>query len=328
MAGTRTRKRTEPMTLEGATRLLGVDSGATVADVMAARRDQAKRWHPDVNPSKAAVEKMRHINLATDMLCDHIRRGGYVDGIPRRNGARGYKPPDRQPRVFEVRFAEEVGVPVLAPDRHARVELDVMRAVQGGTRTVHFVRREPHSCHFCAGLGATPTGPKRFCPTCRGELPTGCTTCEGRGWIHVNPGSCRHCDGTGAALVERSVHLVLPPGITEVRRTLVRGWGDVADDGTTGNLWVDLVPSKTAVASVAPWRFEHYGHNWPKPEGRVESGWLAIRNTPLPDNEMRELGFWRDSESAEWVREAPSEGPQPILDLIRQRQFFVPQPAG
>ena len=54
---------------------------------------------------------------------------------------------------------------------------------------------------------------------------------------------------------------------------------------------------------------------------------MAITNTPLPDNEMRELGFWRDRGTLEWVRESPTEGAQPILDLIRQRQFFVPQPA-
>jgi hypothetical protein len=318
-------RRDKVMSVEDAAVILGVDGGAGIADVIRARRAQAKLWHPDINRRSGSQERMGLINRATDILCDHIRGGGYVDGVP---GAapRGFTPPTPQQRVFEVRFAEEVGVPVLAPDRHARLEIDVTDAAQGATRTVRFVRREPHSCHFCAGLGAAPTSPKRVCPDCRGEARLSCATCEGRGWLHLKPGSCRHCDGTGAGLVERSVRLILPPGISEVRRTLVKGWGDVAEDGTTGNLWVDLVPTQTAMPS-GPWRFEHYGHNWPRPEGRLESGWLAISNTPLPDDEMRELGFWRDQATFEWVRESPTEGAQSILDLIRQRQFFVPQPA-
>ena len=218
-------------------------------------------------------------------------------------------------------------MPILSPDRHARLEIDILDAHRGGTRTVRFVRKEPRSCVFCAGLGATPSSPKRVCPDCRGGVSVACETCQGRGWLFIQPGSCTHCDGTGAALVERSVHLVLPPGIESERRTLVRGWGDVGEDGSSGNLWVDLVPTKTSLSSTGPWRFEHYGHNWPRAEGRVESGWVAISNTPLPDDEMRELGFWRDQGTMEWIRESPTEGAQVILDLIRQRQFFVPQPA-
>jgi DnaJ-class molecular chaperone len=324
MAQTRAEK---TMTVEAAALLLEVDSGASVADVMHARRIQAKLWHPDINPRSASAKRMGLINRATDVLCDHIRAGGYVEGAPRTPSMRGFKPTTPQQRVFEVRFAEDISVPILAPDRHARLEIDTLDALQGVTRTVRFVRKEPRSCVFCAGLGATPSAPKRICPDCRGGVTVACESCQGRGWLFIEPGSCRHCDGTGAGLVERSVRLILPPGIDSERRTLVKGWGDVADDGSSGNLWVDLVPTQTPLASTGPWRFEHYGHNWPRPEGRTNSGWVAITNAPLPDDEMRELGFWRDRGTLEWVRESPTEGAQPILDLIRQRQFFVPQPA-
>jgi hypothetical protein len=39
---------------------------------------------------------------------------------------------------------------------------------------------------------------------------------------------------------------------------------------------------------------------------------------------MRELGFWRDPETQEWVRQSQAEDVDVILDLIVQRQFFVP----
>lgn len=314
----------EDRSLRRAASLLGVTSGATLDDVIQARRVQAKRWHPDINPKSGSAQRMGRINRATDLLCDFIRRGGHVNGIAPAARHRGPPPTPPAPRVFEVRFAEEVGVPISAPDRLARLELDLADAIQGGTHRVHFVRREPGRCQACAGLGASPAGPKCICPACGATGILDCVTCDGRGWLHLMPGSCQHCDGTGAALVEHSVLLKLPPAIHHERRVLVPGWGDVGDDGCAGNLWVDLVPTQTLVTS-APWRFDHFGHNWPRPEGRLSDGWLAISNSPLPDDEMRELGFWRDPESNEWIRQSPSDGAQPILDLLRQRQFFVPR---
>jgi hypothetical protein len=311
--------------IRAAARLLGVRHGATVDDVIQARRVQAKLWHPDINPESGSAERMGQINQATDLLCDFIRRGGLVSGLAPRAGRpqRPAAPAAAPPRVFEVRFEPQVSVPVSAPDRHARLEIDEIDALAGGMRTVRFVRREPGRCQACAGVGASPSGPKRVCPDCDGR-DWACPTCSGRGWLHLRPRSCRHCEGSGAARVECSVILKLPPGIRQVRRTMVKGWGDVDDEGNAGNLWVDLVPTVTVLQS-APWRFDYFGHNWPRPEGRTEGDWLAISNSPLPDEEMRELGFWRDPKSAEWVRQAPSDGSQGIIDLIRQRQFFVPQ---
>ena len=308
--------------------LLHVGRGATVDDVVQARRVQAKLFHPDVNPGSGSAERMGLINRACDLLCDHIRAGGEILGVPARARARMPRPvkPAPQPTVFNVRFDEEVGLPIKAPDRHARLEIDTQDAIQGGARPVRFVRREPGRCQFCAGLGAAPGSPKKICTDCDGAAPVSCPGCEGRGWISLAPGSCIHCGGTGAALVEHTIRLNLPPGIREVRRTMVRGWGDLEEDGSAGNLWIDLVPTVTAMRSEN-WRFAYFGHNWPRPEGRVDGDWLAISNTPLPDEEMRELGFWRDVATAEWVRQAPADHLPAILELIHQRQFFVPQPS-
>jgi DnaJ-class molecular chaperone len=321
-------KREERAALKAAAALLGVPAGATVEEVVQARRAQAKLWHPDVNPRTGSAARMGLINTACDLLCDYIRRGGHVEGARRRPSAgRPRAAREPQSRVFAVRFEEGVSAAVVsAPDRHARVEIDTFDAIEGGHKTVRFVRSEPGRCPACAGLGASPTSPKRVCPDCGGEGRFTCVACDGRGWIHMEPGSCKRCAGTGAGLVERSVRLMLPPGIREQRRTMVPGWGDLAEDGRSGNLWVDLVPTDTGMRS-SPWRFSYFGHDWPRPVPRVEGDWLTITNAPLPDEEMRELGFWRDPASSEWVRQAPSEGPGPLLDQIVQRQFFVPRVA-
>lgn len=314
--------------LRQAATLLGVQSGATVDDVMQARRTQAKLWHPDINPETGSVEHMGAINGAADLLCDFIRKGGEVDGVPAPQPPltrAPRKPRAELARVFEVRFAEGVSLPVSAPDRIVRLEIGEVEALQGTNRTLRFMRLEPRMCHYCAGLGADPAGPKRMCPDCDGKT-WHCPTCEGRGWLHLQPGTCRHCGGTGAALVERSIRLKLPPGIDGMRRTLIKGWGDLAEDGDAGNLWVDVVPAKTTTES-RPWRYGYFGHDWPAPEGAVLNGVLTLANAPLPDDEMREIGFWRDPKTSQWMRQVGPDGAPGVMSLIRQRQFFVPQPA-
>ena len=322
-------KKVQMAAVEAAAKLLGLRSGASLDDVVNARRLQAKIWHPDVNPTTGSAQRMGLINTAYDLLCDFIRGGGYVRGLKdkRTSIPKAAQARREAPTIFEVHFESGLSIPINPPDRLARVELDSLDAAAGGIFRVRFVRLEPGRCPTCAGLGASPGGPKRPCPDCAGGATITCPGCEGRGWIHLRPGSCPRCQGRGAGLVECTVRLRIPGGLREQRRALVPGWGDLAEDGTAGNLWVDLVPVDTSVRS-GEWRFAYFGHDWPRPAHRVDGDWLTVTNLPLPDDEMRDLGFWRDPRSSEWVRQSPSSGPDAILDLIVQRQFFVPAVRG
>ena len=57
--------------------LLGVDPGATTAQIKSAYRKLAKHYHPDVNDSSDAAEKFREITEAYDTLTDPGRRRRY-----------------------------------------------------------------------------------------------------------------------------------------------------------------------------------------------------------------------------------------------------------
>src|SRR5258708_12546256 len=136
--------------VRAAARLLGIRRGASIEDVVQARRVQAKMWHPDINPESGSAERMGQINAATDLLCDFIRRGGAISGMPAPVGQpRRPSTPTAAPRVFEVRFEPEVSVPVSTPDRHARLEIDEIDALAGAMRMVRFVPRHPHPRHAC-----------------------------------------------------------------------------------------------------------------------------------------------------------------------------------
>src|SRR6266481_9976485 len=67
--------------------LLSVKKSASVDDIRKAFRKLARKYHPDVNPDKAAEEKFKAISEANDVLSDPKKRkiydqvGFYSDNI-------------------------------------------------------------------------------------------------------------------------------------------------------------------------------------------------------------------------------------------------------
>jgi hypothetical protein len=53
--------------------ILGVDPGTPPAQLTAAYREQAKRWHPDRNTDEESAQRMAEVNAAYDLL----RAGGF-----------------------------------------------------------------------------------------------------------------------------------------------------------------------------------------------------------------------------------------------------------
>jgi curved DNA-binding protein CbpA len=56
---------------------LGIPAGASRAEAARAHRRLAKQFHPDVNPGRAAAERMRRINEAWRILSNPARRSRY-----------------------------------------------------------------------------------------------------------------------------------------------------------------------------------------------------------------------------------------------------------
>jgi curved DNA-binding protein len=58
--------------------VLGLNKGASEADIKSAFRKQARKYHPDVNPGdKTAEEKFKEINEAYEVLSDPDKRKRY-----------------------------------------------------------------------------------------------------------------------------------------------------------------------------------------------------------------------------------------------------------
>jgi molecular chaperone DnaJ len=72
--------------------LLGVDSGATAAQIRAAYRAKAKRLHPDVNREPGAAAAFAQLTVAYEVLSDRTRRREY-DASLARSDAPAHDPP-------------------------------------------------------------------------------------------------------------------------------------------------------------------------------------------------------------------------------------------
>ena len=84
--------------------ILGVNKDASEADIKAAYRKLAKKYHPDLNPgNKEADAKFKELNAANDLLSDNVKRTAFDRGEIDMEGQPRYQ--QQQQRTYRD-FAE------------------------------------------------------------------------------------------------------------------------------------------------------------------------------------------------------------------------------
>ncbi|MGE0593444.1 MAG: DnaJ C-terminal domain-containing protein [Vicinamibacterales bacterium] len=250
--------------------VLGLQQGASEADIRRAYRRLARRFHPDINPGDREAEaRFRQIVEAYETLVDPARRGRYDAGV-------GTSPPGAtrpatgfegfdfspggpgQPATFGDLFAdllvERLTPPVSAgrgADLHHRVTVSFEEALRGVEAVVRLTRRV--SCRVCSGRGHAASAASG-CPGCgaqgtvraaRGHMifSRTCPDCGGTG--RVRPQPCRACGGMGVEARADVVHVPLPPGVSTGEQVRFGGLGDAGCNGAApGDLYltVDVRP--------------------------------------------------------------------------------------
>src|SRR4051812_31312594 len=169
--------------------ILGVERGATLADVKRAYKRLARKFHPDINPGdRMAAAQFRQIAEAYETLSDEERRQRYdttgalsrgddggtfgFDGFDFTisvNGNNASTFGDLFADVLDQREARRAqGTPERGVDLHQSVALEFEEAIRGGQRA-----------------GTVPR---------RGV----CSTCRGGGPLHGAPAPCAPCHGPRA----------------------------------------------------------------------------------------------------------------------------------
>jgi molecular chaperone DnaJ len=247
--------------------ILGLEPGASPAEIKRAYRRLARRYHPGINPGDRAAEAMfGRISEAFDTLNDPERRRRY-------DAAGGRGPAPDEPGAFEFAgfdfsfaahgaeaatfselFAEVLhppatggNLPEPGADLHAALTLTFEESIRGTGREVMVTRQV--ECPACRGVGRIRTREGR-CSHCqatgkvrwaRGHMvfSKACAACAGTGRQHDV--RCEACGARGRSMRSEAVSVRVPPGVADGARLRIGEKGHAGRlSGRTGDLYVDV----------------------------------------------------------------------------------------
>ncbi len=241
--------------------VLGVERGASDAEIKRAFRKLAQRWHPDVNQDPDAAARFKEVSEAYQILSDPERRQRYdtfgragVDGGP---GGAGFEGFGGFSDIFDAFFGGAAGGggarrgrPQPGSDLRYDLRITFEEAVRGTEKEIDF--RALGRCETCEGSGAKPGTSAITCPQCegRGEVRSvrqtmlgqmvnvsACPRCRGEGKIVETP--CETCRGEGRTERKRTLRVTIPAGIDEGHQNRLTNEGEVGPrGGSPGSLYV------------------------------------------------------------------------------------------
>ena len=239
--------------------VLGVDRGASEADVKKAYRRLAMKYHPDRNSGdEQAEEKFKEASEAYEVLSDQEKRAGYdrfghaaVDGSA---GASTFNADDIGDIFGEV-FGDIFGggargrrAARRGADLQYVLDLTLEQAVGGDTVEIRVPTLAV--CDDCDGTGAKRGTAPTTCPECDGRgqirvsqgffsLQQTCSRCRGSGRVILDP--CRTCGGRGRVERRKTLSVKVPPGVDSGDRVRLSGEGEAGMQGAPpGDLYVQM----------------------------------------------------------------------------------------
>ncbi len=248
--------------------LLGVSRDADADSLKRAYRQQARKYHPDINKEAGAEEKFKEIGKAYEVLSDSQKRARYDQfGEAGLGGAAGM--PDMGDMggfgdLFETFFSGFGGSgaaggtrpqrrgPQQGDDLRYDLTIDFDKAVFGQEKEITIPHLE--ICDVCRGSGAKKGSGPITCSACGGagqvrratRTPFGsftqvaeCPNCGGSGQVIKDP--CNPCSGKGVKQVRKKLRINIPAGVDSGTRLRVSGEGNSGlKGGPSGDLYVFL----------------------------------------------------------------------------------------
>jgi molecular chaperone DnaJ len=250
--------------------ILGLEPGASSAEIKRAYRRLARRYHPGINPGDGAAEALfRRISEAYETLGDPERRqkydaaGGHSVPLARPGGTSPFEfagfdfsvaVQGPQAATFSELFAEILHPPAAdddtprpGADLHAALSVSFEESIRGVERQVTVMRQVP--CSACDGAGHVRTAEGR-CPHCqasgrvrwaRGHMvfAKSCAACGGTG--RQQSLRCNVCGSHGRAVRSEAVRVQVPAGVFDGARLRVAEKGHAGwRGGRAGDLYVDV----------------------------------------------------------------------------------------
>ncbi len=240
--------------------VLGVEKGATGAEIKKAFRRIAMKFHPDRNSDdKNSDEKFKEAQEAYEVLGDEEKKSAYdrfghagVDGNSGGGGGGGAGFSDVFGDVFGDIFGGGGGRgragPARGSDLRYDLQLDLEDAVKG--KTVQIDVPTMSHCDPCDGSGARKGSSPVTCTTCGGagqvrmsqgffSVQQACPQCRGRGQMISDP--CGDCHGQGVVEEHKTLSVKIPAGVDTGDRIRLAGKGEAGPQGgPAGDLYVQM----------------------------------------------------------------------------------------
>ncbi|CAK0875177.1 unnamed protein product [Prorocentrum cordatum] len=254
---------------------LGVERGASEAEIKKAYRRAALRSHPDKAPEgerEAYEERFKQISRAYEILSDPQKRQVYDargeaafngqdasggQGFPGGPGGFATQDPfDMFRNMFGGQnFDFGRGGRMRTPDVGYAMEVSLEDIYAGCTREVRY--QQDVVCTRCGGRGASRVD---ACSSCGGsgvrvtqrqvlpgvvtQVQQPCQACRGAG-ATVPPGAtCESCKGSGMMSKEAKLPVKVPPGCPSKSRFVFGGMADEAPGMETGDIIVEVWEKK------------------------------------------------------------------------------------
>lgn len=254
-------------------KVLGLEKGASDAEIKKAFKKLAMKYHPDRNPdNKEAEEKFKEINEAYQVLSDPEKKSRYDQfGTTDFNGGfggggfgGGFDFSDLGD-IFGDIFGGFGGArrnpnaPRKGADIETTINLSFEDAVFGVEKEISITKNE--KCEDCGGSGAKAGTSPKTCDKCSGTgkvtmqrntafgsfaTQTTCDKCNGKGKIIETP--CQKCRGTGKNRTQKKITIKVPAGVDTGNVIPLRGHGQPGTNGgPSGDLYVNIrvAPHKT-----------------------------------------------------------------------------------
>jgi molecular chaperone DnaJ len=248
--------------------VLGLEPGASVAEIKRAYRRLARRYHPGINPGDRAAEALfQRVSEAYETLVGPVRRqqydatgahaaaGGTTESFEFAGFDFSISAHGPQAATFTELFADvlhpvrpgEVGKPEPGADLHATLAVSFLDAMRGAQRQVVVTRQD--ACSRCQGTGLVST-PEGRCGQCHGTgkmrwarghmvFSKPCDACQGTG--RQRRQHCAVCGAQGRVVRSDAVPLLVPPGTADGTRLRVMDQGHAGrHGGPTGDLYVTV----------------------------------------------------------------------------------------
>lgn len=249
--------------------VLGVKEDASQAEIKSAYRKLVKQYHPDLNKSEEAAEKIKEINNAYEVLSDEQKRSQYDNP-----GMNGFSPFNMGGNGFGFNMADLFGGGRVRstnsrnfPQQGQNIEVDLILTLEE-VCSKNLIKKVEYDknvcCKDCGGSGLKKDAKSTKCIKCSGkgmvieqvqisqnqvmQSMHPCDKCQGSGTIYNKADNCETCKGRGFTREKVSQEIEVPPGIEFGHALRMGGKGhEGRNKGPCGDLIVKFMVNQHKV---------------------------------------------------------------------------------